>query len=174
MLRRAGDALLGRQLARSLASAAVSEEARSRRSATEQVGVLTANGDELAIGPLLLGESDQLFGLFAEVVAAGEGYPQSPPLTRDEFDATWVRPVTLVVGARQVTGGPLLGAYYLKPNFPGRAAHVANAGYVVAAASRGRGVGRALVEDSIWRAAAVGFDALQFNLVFETNPGRKL
>lgn len=143
-------------------------------SATSYVVAVTANGEELSLGPLLLGEDGQLFSLFVEVVASGEGYPHAPPLTREAYEATWVRPVTLVVGARAAAGGPLLGAYYLKPNFPGRAAHIANAGYVVAAAARGRGIGRALVEDSLWRAPAVGFDAVQFNLVFESNRARPL
>lgn len=30
------------------------------------------------------------------------------------------------------------------------------------------------MEDSVWRAAAAGFDAVQFNLVFESNPARSL
>ena len=56
-----------------------------------------------------------------------------------------MHPVTAVIRARAAAGGPLLGAYYLKPNFAARAAHIANAGYVVAASARGRGIGRALV-----------------------------
>ena len=85
-------------------------------------------------------------------MASGAGYPHAPPLTRGMFDATWVTSVTLAVAAR--LGDEVVGAYYLKPNFPGRAAHIANAGYVVAAAHRRRGIGRLLVEDSIWRAPA--------------------
>jgi GNAT superfamily N-acetyltransferase len=88
------------------------------------------------------------------------------------FDATWVTPVTLVVVAR--LEGAVAGGYYLKPNFPGRAAHIANAGYVVAAAHRRRGIGRLLVEDSLRRAPLLGFDAIQFNLVFASNPARAL
>ncbi|MDA8038912.1 MAG: N-acetyltransferase [Actinomycetota bacterium] len=155
----------------------MSEDAGIPRSVTDQQLVTTANGEELALGPLLIGESEQLFGLFAAVVAKGDGFPHRPPLTRDVFETVWVHAVSAVIGARALSGaasGPLLGAYYLKPNFAGRAAHIANAGYVVAPASRGRGVGTALVEDSLWRAAATGFDALQFNLVFESNPARSL
>ncbi len=136
--------------------------------------VTTKGGDEIALGPLLGHESEQLFSLFAAVVASGDGFPQAPPLTRDVFEATWIRPVTAVIGARLAAGGPLLGAYYLKPNFAARAAHIANAGYVAAASARGRGVGRALVEDSLWRAPLLGFDAIQFNLVFVSNPARAL
>jgi GNAT superfamily N-acetyltransferase len=129
----------------------------------------------LRIGPIDAGRSIALFDLFARVVAAGEGFPQSPPLTRAEFEATWVYPVTTVVAA-YTSEAPeqLAGAYYLKPNSPGRAAHIANAGYIVERAYRGRGVGRALLQDSIVRAPVVGFDAIQFNLVFASNPARQL
>src|SRR5579875_3626133 len=145
---------------------------------------ITRAGVEVEIAPMDAGDVEPLFALFAEVVASGEGYPHAPPLTRETFEATWIRPVTAVVVARiagQGAGGAagradgaLAGAYYLKPNFPGRAAHIANAGYMVAARHRGQGIGRALVEDSIRRAPGLGFDALQFNLVFASNPARAL
>jgi GNAT superfamily N-acetyltransferase len=141
-------------------------------SALEDVRLQTRHGADLAIGPMAPSEHDQLFGLFAEVVDSGAGYPHAPPLTRGAFDATWIVPVTLTLVAR--LGGAVVGAYYLKPNFPGRAAHIANAGYVVDRAHRGAGIGRALVEDSIWRAPLLGFDAVQFNLVFAGNPARSL
>lgn len=127
---------------------------------------------DVVIAPITGAHDAALFDLFARVVAAGEGFPHSPPLTRAQFDDTWVRPVTAVVSA--TLAGELVGAYYLKPNSPGRAAHIANAGYVVDPDHRGTGVGRALVVDSIRRAPTVGFDALQFNLVFASNPARKL
>jgi GNAT superfamily N-acetyltransferase len=124
------------------------------------------------IGPLRPDQDGALFDLFARVVAAGEGYPHAPPLTRSQFDATWVEPVTTVVAA--TVDGVLAGAYYLKPNSPGRAAHIANAGYVVDGGHRGLGIGRKLVEDSIERAPHYGFDAIQFNLVFVSNPARRM
>lgn len=68
----------------------------------------------------------------------------------------------------------LAGSYYLRPNFPGRAAHIANAGYFVVAGLRGQGIGSALVQHSLDAARALGFDAMQFNLVFESNPARRL
>ena len=42
------------------------------------------------------------------------------------------------------------------------------------AAYRGTGVGRALVEHSMLEARRLGFDAMQFNLVFESNPVRAM
>jgi GNAT superfamily N-acetyltransferase len=124
------------------------------------------------IGPLAADRIDELFLLFADVVARGDGYPQQPPLTRAVFEDTWVRPVTLVVGA--VVPPRLVGAYYLKPNQPGLGAHIANAGYVVDRAERRAGIGRLLVGDSVIRAPLVGFDAIQFNFVFESNRARPM
>jgi GNAT superfamily N-acetyltransferase len=136
----------------------------------------STDGAPVVLGPLAGADHDGLFALFADVVDKGDGYPQAPPLTPDVFDATWVTGVTLTVVARlgDDSGSEVAGAYYLKPNFPGRAAHIANAGYVVAATHRRRGIGRLLVEDSLWRAPALGFDAMQFNLVFVSNPARSL
>ncbi len=70
--------------------------------------------------------------------------------------------------------GRLAGAYYLKSNGPGLAAHIANAGYVVDRHRRGGGIGRLLVVDSVRRAPLAGFDAVQFNFVFASNPARAM
>ena len=114
---------------------------------------------------------DDLIELFRGIVERGEGYPQQPPLDLAEYDAMWGK-ATVVVGA--FVGGALAGAYYLKPNGPGLGAHIANAGYVVGPDHRGAGVGRRLVADSIARAPRFGFDAIQFNFVFEDNPARSM
>lgn len=115
---------------------------------------------------------EELFSAYEAIVAAREGFPHEPPLTRAEFEEYWLSHSTAVVLAR--TGAGLVGAYYLKPNFVGRASHIANAGYFVVAGERHKGIGRRLVLDSFSRARSLGFDALQFNLVFESNPARRL
>ena len=155
----------------------------------------TRRGEPVSVGPVESSEYEALYDVFEGVVERFEGYPHAPPLDAGAFDATW-KAVTLTVvarvgGARRpesdtswertdeepVSGvgrSRLAGAYYLRPNFVGRAAHIANAGYVVDPPFRNRGIGRLLLEDSIWRAPRVGFDAIQFNLVFESNPARRL
>ena len=127
---------------------------------------------DVVLRPVEDGDVAALEALFARVVAAGEGFPHAPPLSHDDFEATWRRPGCAVIVA--VSHGAVAGAYYLRANFPGRAAHIANAGYMVDAAWRGRGIGRLLVEDSVTRAPSLGFDAIQFNLVFASNPARRL
>ncbi len=107
------------------------------KSPADERQVQAKSGELISIGPLDDTETSDLFSLFRHVVATGEGFPHSPPLTRQDFESTWVTPVSVVVAAR--LDGRLVGAYYLKPNFVGKAAHIANAGYMVASVARRRG-----------------------------------
>jgi GNAT superfamily N-acetyltransferase len=126
----------------------------------------------VAIRPATVEDHDELYTAFSRIVSAGEGFPQQPPLTREEFDDYWIRHAAAVSVA--CFGGYLVGASYIKPNFVGRAAHIANAGYFVTAPYRSTGVGRSLVEHSLREARRLGFDAMMFNLVFESTPARAL
>jgi len=115
---------------------------------------------------------EELFELYALVVEEGKAFPAIPPASRKDFEQTWMKDKTVVVVAR--SGRRLAGSYHLLPNFAGRAAHIGNAGYMVHPDFRRQGIGRALVEHSIAEASRHGFDALMFNLVFESNPARHL
>jgi GNAT superfamily N-acetyltransferase len=137
--------------------------------------VTLRDGRVATLRPFAPEDHDGLFRLFSLIVESGDGWPQVPPLTDEVFRAVWVDvTATVVAVAEGATGEEVAGAYLLKPNHPGKAAHIANAGYVAAPSWRGCGLGRALVEDSIERARVAGFDAIQFNLVFEANPARRL
>lgn len=128
--------------------------------------------DDLAIAPFAERDEDELHAAFAAAVEEGTGYPQAPPVDRAGFREVWLEPTVAVQVAR--VGGELAGGYYLKPNFPGRADHIGNAGYLVVEAMRGGGIGAALVRHSFGEARRCGFDALMFNLVFESNPAGRL
>ncbi len=118
------------------------------------------------------GDYDELFTAYAQIVDAGDGFPHASPLSRDAFDDYWIAHTSAVWIIR--SEGELVGAYYVKPNFVGRAAHISNAGYFVLEPHRGRGLGRILVEHSLHQARRLGFDAMQFNLVFASNPARRM
>lgn len=65
--------------------------------------------------------------------------------------------------------GEVLGAFYLKPNFPGWCSHICNAGFIVQPAVRGQGIGRWMAETMLAIAPTKGYTAVMFNLVFATN-----
>lgn len=64
----------------------------------------------------------------------------------------------------------VVGTAYVKPNMPGLGDHVCNAGWMVAPAHQGRGVGRAFAEYVMEQAREQGYRGMQFNAVVATNP----
>ncbi|HSG57537.1 MAG TPA: N-acetyltransferase [Paracoccaceae bacterium] len=112
-----------------------------------------------------------LWAILEPVVREGLTYPVDPAASRQEVMAYWLAPDKKVYVAEELAeeAGGMVGTYYLKPNSTGPAAHVANAGYMVHPAARGRGVARAMASDSFARANAQGFAAMQFNLVVASN-----
>lgn len=110
-----------------------------------------------------------LWPILAATNAAGDTFAFAPDMPETEVRAAWTAPPRDVTVACDAATGALLGSSYLKPNQPGLGDHVANAGYVVAPAARGRGVAAALCAHSIERARALGYRAMQFNLVVATN-----
>ncbi len=68
-----------------------------------------------------------------------------------------------------VEGDQVLGTAIVGPNRPGRGSHVATASFMVAPAAQGRGAGRALGKQVLELARDIGYRAMQFNAVVETN-----
>jgi len=115
---------------------------------------------------------DSLYEMYCEVIAdgggtlAGAGTP-----TREVFEEGWIRNRAVFVAW---TGCDRVGTYFVRANFPAFAGHIAQSGYNVAKNARGRGIGTLLIADSLRVAKELGFRAMMFNLVFESNPSRRL
>jgi L-amino acid N-acyltransferase YncA len=109
-----------------------------------------------------------IWPIVREVVVAADTFAYDPEMTEDESRALWMvtSPGRTTVA---IDGGTLCGTANMYANRAGPGKHVASASFMVASAARGRGVGRALVEDALWWARAAGFRAMQFNAVAETN-----
>ena len=82
--------------------------------------------------------------------------------------AVWVEAVLQAFVAMDGSG-QVVGTYHIRPNGPALAAHVCNCGYVVAARARRQGIGSLMFAHSQEQAMALGFRAMQFNLVVSTN-----
>jgi L-amino acid N-acyltransferase YncA len=92
-----------------------------------------------------------------------------PP--EEEFQGYWFGGCATVLALMPNQSGrpELAGAYYVKANWPGRANHVANAGFIVAPEWRRMGLGRLLGETMLDHARTLGFRSVIFNLVFAGN-----
>ena len=113
------------------------------------------------------GEEDALWPILEPIIREGATYPLAPDATQAEVLAYWTAPdktVFVVPGS-----GGLVGTYTLRPNSTGPAAHVANAAYAVRPDTRMQGIGEAMARDSFVKARALGYLAMQYNLVVTTN-----
>ena len=110
-----------------------------------------------------------IWTIVTEVLAEGDAYTYDPDLTEDQGRDAWMKPppwrTTVAVDGEQVLGAATWG-----PNQSGPGSHISNANFIVSSDARGRGVGTALVEDTLAQARAEGYAGMQFNAVVETNP----
>jgi len=109
-----------------------------------------------------------LFPLLRNTFAAGDTYAFAPDSSEADIHKAWIE-VPSVTFLACGEAGEILGTYYIKPNQPGLGAHVSNCGYIVLPASQGRGLAAQMCEHSQAKAVALGFRAMQFNLVVSTN-----
>ena len=116
-------------------------------------------------------DSEPLRRLFQAIIEEGASYPHDRLPDEDDFMEYWFKGKSTIVAYLQDSprGTDLLGAFYLKPNWPGRARHVANAGFMVAPQCRNKGLGWFLGAVMLQYATELGYRSVIFNLVFAEN-----
>ena len=109
--------------------------------------------------------------LYDVIVKEGTSYPHDRPIADEEVDQYWFHGKSTIAAypASGRAGPDMLGAFYLKPNWPGRARHVANAGFIVAPEWRNTGLGWLLGATMLQYAKDLGYRSVIFNLVFSEN-----
>ena len=112
-------------------------------------------------------DRESIWQILEPMIRAGDTYPLPRDMSRTDALGYWFSDDHEVFAAEE--NDHIVGTYCLRANQRGGGSHVANAGYVTAPADRGRGVARAMCEDSLVRARARGFRAMQFNFVVSTN-----
>jgi ribosomal protein S18 acetylase RimI-like enzyme len=121
----------------------------------------------LEVRPATAADAPLIWSIIGPVIRAGETYALPRDLSREAALAYWLGDdrETFVASV----DGQIVGTYYLKPNQQGGGSHVANCGYITAAAAAGRGVARQMCEHSLECARSRGYTAMQFNFVVSTN-----
>lgn len=114
-----------------------------------------------------LEDADEICRILEPMVRAGETYALPREMSKDEALAYWMGAGHEVAVAEE--DGEIVGTYFLLEDQKGGGAHLANCGYVTAAA-QGLGLARMMCDHSIERAKARSFLAMQFNFVVANKP----
>lgn len=124
--------------------------------------------EKITVRPYRSEDLPAMAEIWNQVVEDGVAFPQEEVLDGAGAAAFFAGQSRAAVAELD---GEVVGLYILHPNNVGRCGHIANASYGVRRDWRGRGVGRALVEDSLAACGALGFRLLQFNAVVASNLG---
>lgn len=112
----------------------------------------------------------QMWAIMQPVFADGETYPYAMDISENGAQEMWLEKTQAQFVAIDDTE-TVLGTYYIKPNQPTLAAHIANCGYLVSESARGKGIAGLMCKHSQITGRELGFRGLQFNLVVSTNTG---
>ena len=122
---------------------------------------------------VLAGQRDiePLRALYRIIVEEETSYPHDRFPDHHDFMDYWFHGKTTVVAyvPDREQAPAMAGAFYLKPNWPGRARQVANAGFIVAPEWRHKGLGWLLGATMLAYARQLGYRSVIFNLVFSDN-----
>ncbi len=114
-------------------------------------------------------DTDAVWSLLQPVFRAGETYAVPADISKEDACAFWLdAPARTYVA---LLDSQIVGTYYIKTNHPGGGAHICNCGYVVSDIARGQGIAGQMCLHSMDQARALGYRAMQYNLVLTSNTG---
>lgn len=132
------------------------------------LATFTLQASEIHIRKATIDDFPQMWEIFHPIVQKGDTYVFPPETTYAEAkDYYWASKGYFNFVA--VLDNTIVGMYTIKANQPGLGSHVANASYMVHPEYQGKGIGSLMAADSIKQATALGFKAMQFNMVVSTN-----
>ena len=109
----------------------------------------------------------EVLKIWNETIEEGIYFPQIETLSNEEEAHKYFSSQDYTGIA--IDNDKVFGVYILHPNNIGRCRHISNASYAVNKESRGKGIGEALVRDSMKQSKKLGYKILQFNAVVISN-----
>jgi ribosomal protein S18 acetylase RimI-like enzyme len=101
------------------------------------------------------------------VIATGDTYVFYPNSPKEKMLDYWFAADKKTYVA--LDENVIVGTFYLKDNQPDLGSHIANAGYMVSPAAKGKRIGSRMGAFSLQEAKRLGYRAMQFNLVVKSN-----
>ena len=124
--------------------------------------------DGLLIRPATEQDWPAMWAVLRAILDEGNVFVYDPDTDSEQGRRMWFEPPPSHTWVAEVDG-EVVAAYRTGPNRPGPGSHIATCTYMVAAAARGHGAGRAMVVHSLDQARAAGYRGMQFNAVAATN-----
>ena len=110
---------------------------------------------------------DAVWEIIEKIVLEGDTLVHSPDSSKEQMLTYWSANDKFAYIAE--IDGQIVGTMFIKQNQPDLGSHVANAGYLVHPSHRGKGIAEKMCRLSLDEARALGFKAMQFNIVISTN-----
>lgn len=129
---------------------------------------MPSSNSDLKIRAAISADHPQIWTILKPIFRAGTTYAVEPDISEEAALAYWAAPLNHVFVATE-GGDGILGTYYIKPNGRGLADHICNCGYAVSTQAQGKGVARAMLSHSLTTSKDLGFAAMQYNFVLESN-----
>ena len=109
----------------------------------------------------------QIWDILKTIIDKGDSFAYSDNITKEEMLGYWCAPEKHTYVA--IENDMVTGTFFIQSHQPGCGAHIANAAYAVSAKSEGKGIGKLIGMYSLEEAKRLGYTAMQFNLVVQSN-----
>jgi len=120
--------------------------------------------NELTIRPAEDQDTGAIWAMLEPVFRAGDTYAIDPNISQEAALAYWLGEHAYVA-----EDDAIRGTFYIRDNQKGGGAHVCNSGFITARGAEGKGVAGAMLSHSLTEARRLGYSAMQFNFVLESN-----
>ncbi|HMS42039.1 MAG TPA: GNAT family N-acetyltransferase [Pyrinomonadaceae bacterium] len=122
-------------------------------------------------------DKSEVWEIIKEVISGGDTYIFYPNTSRKKMLEYWFAEdkktyVAILSEPSAVADGlnsEIVGTFFIKANQPDLGSHICNAGYMVFAKAKGKGIGKKMAEFSLVEARELGYKAMQFNFVVKSN-----
>ena len=119
---------------------------------------------DMRIRPAISSDSTAIWAILEPVFRAGDTYTIDPDISAEDAVNYWLGQHAYVA-----EDDAIRGTYYIRDNQKGGGGHVCNCGFVTAHGSEGKGVAGKMLVHALNEAKRLGYEAMQFNFVLESN-----
>ncbi|MGI9391189.1 MAG: GNAT family N-acetyltransferase [Boseongicola sp.] len=119
---------------------------------------------DLTIRPVTSADNLAIWAMLEPVFRTGDTYAIAPNISQDDALNYWLGEHAYVAEDNEIRG-----TFYIRDNQKGGGVHVCNCGFVTARGAEGKGVAGAMLSHSLAEAKRLGYQAMQFNFVLDSN-----